>query len=355
MNTRKILFTLSVISVGVFTACRDESLYPLPYNDRETGAYLRLVRQTSNVIDVNNLAGSGLDAVFEFVDASDAENLQDVQFFARNRRGGVQGAEVLVTTVDASAFQPVPEPTYSVYKRANVRITAPQTSTALGLGSFLAGDVVTYRSVIRLKDGRTFTNTNASSDLIGGQFYSSSFVYTLTAVALTAGSWVGTYSLTQNAIWSPNHSAELHALAYPANLNTVLFPNQTVTLSIPANGLSTERQFQVSYRGQNVTMRINLENGTVFVPLQNTGVDCTAEREIYWVTPTGGSFPGTASLPAGLPQASTPNRGTYTTSQTGLVAGQVMTLGVDDDADEYGRRNGYCTWTRRVRLTLTKL
>ncbi len=356
MNTRKILTTVSLLTAVVFSACRDESLYPLPYNDRETGAYMRLVRQTSNVLDINNPGASGLEAVFEFVDDSNGENLQDFQIFGRFRRAGVLSAEVLVTTVDGTAFQTVPEPTYSEYKRATVRVTGTQTASAFGLAGFVAGDVITYRGVIRLRDGRTFTNTNAGIDLIGGQFYSSSFVYTLTAAALTTGSWVGTYRLTQNAIWSPNHGAELHSLAFPASLNQRLFPDQDVTLSIPSNGLSTERQFQVSYRGQTVAMRINLESGTVFVPLQNSTVDCTSEREIYWVTPTTGSFaPGTFVLPAGLPQATTPNRGTYSTAINGLTAGNVLTIGVDDDADEYGRRNGYCTWTRRVRLTLTKL
>jgi hypothetical protein len=374
---RYSLFTallLTVVGIG----CRDKDLYPLPYDDREVGAYMRLYSQTSNVIDLNDLANSGLDAIFEAVDANGGNNLQEFRILVSHRRGAALSGEVPVKTIPGSAFSKAIEPTFSEYTRAKVRVSASEALTALAgatgfPGSFLNGDQVIYRGIMVLKDGREFTSTNTTPNITGGQFYSASFVYTLTVRnQTTSSSWLGQYTLTQNAIWSLNHSAALHATPqFPAYLNQRLFPNQTVTLSIPAGGLSTERQFTVNYRGQNVTLRFNLEPaptgasataGTVFVPLQNSTVDCSTEREIYWTMPTAGNFTITQPaepapplvFPAGLPQATTANQGTYNTSQTGLVAGNALTIGLDDDADEYGRRNGYCTWTRRVRLTLTR-
>lgn len=102
--------------------------------------------------------------------------------------------------------------------------------------------------------------------------------------------------------------------------------------------------------------------GTVFVPLQNTGQSCTSTRQFYWVTPATGSFIGTylvnqrfpASAANSLPIYETPNRGMFIVAQTGTVAGEVMTIGIDDDVDEYGRRYGYCTWYRRTTLVLTR-
>ena len=92
------------------------------------------------------------------------------------------------------------------------------------------------------------------------------------------------------------------------------------------------------------------------MPLQNSGADCTSEREIYWTTPAGGNFTASsATLVAPLPTGTTANRGAYSTAIAGTTAGNTFTIGVDDDADEYGRRNGYCTWTRRVKLLLTKI
>ncbi|NJN43123.1 MAG: hypothetical protein HC811_13750 [Flammeovirgaceae bacterium] len=204
---------------------------------------------------------------------------------------------------------------------------------------------------------RKNAEANLTPNVTGGQFFNSPGIYTIVARAQLAGSWVGTYDLTQVSLWSFQHSAELHSLAFPPELNRLLFPNQQVTLSVPAGGLSTEREFTVNYRGTNTTMRINLENGAVFVPLQNTGQSpCNASRQIFWTYPTNGSFnPGSFTLPAGLPQATTSNRGSYSTASMGTTAGNVMTIGVDDDADEYGLRNGYCSWTLRVRLQLTKI
>ncbi len=384
MNFKKYNWLIILFFLGVGVSCRDESLYPLPYNDRVVGAYLRMYSITSNVFDLNDLANSGFDVIYEAVDEAGGTNLQGIEFYVSMRRGtGVTG-EALIKTVSGTEFAKVPEPTYSDYTRAKIRITATETQAALasisaappatwpsgsaGLvypGTLVAADQIIYRWQIVLKDGRKFSVTNPqrtnvaennnTANITTGQFYSAPSTYTVVVRSLQVGAWTGAYTLTQNAIWSPNHSAALHETSYPASLNEVLFPTQTVTLAIPSGGLSTEREFTVTgYRGQTITMRINLENGAVFVPLQNTGIDCTTEREIYLVTPVAGTFAGNTNLAAGLPQATVQNRGSYTTTQDGLTAGQSLTIGIDDDADEYGRRNGYCSWTRRVRVTLTR-
>lgn len=385
MNFKKYTWLMALFIMGLGVACRDESLYPLPYNDRVAGAYLRMYSITTNVFDFNNLASSGFDVTYEIVDEANGDNLQEVEFYVSMRRGtGVTG-EALIKTIPGSDFAAVPEPTYSEYKRARIRLTATETLAALagitaappptwpsgsaGLvypGSVAVADQIIYRWQIVLKDGRKFSvlnpqrtnvaESNNTPNITTGQFYNAPSTYTVSVRSLQAGAWTGSYTLDQTEIWSPAHSAALHSSSYPPSLNQVLFPSQTVTLAIPANGLSTEREFTVTgYRGTNITLRINLENGTVFVPLQNTGVDCTSEREIYLTTPVAGSFAGNTTLAPGLPQATVQNRGSYNTAQDGLTAGQIMTIGLDDDADEYGRRNGYCTWTRRVKLRLTRI
>lgn len=362
MNKRYLL--LSILSLVVLVmSCRDESTYPLPYNDRETGAYMRVYSLSSNIIDLNDLSNSGLDGIFEIVDEEFGDLLQEFEILVSYRRGITTSSEVSVLTVPGSEFTEVPEPTYSEYKRKSIRIAAQTAITALQgaatnplVGNPIAGDVFNFRGIVKLKNGKVFTNTNTNINILSGQYFNSTFIYPLTVRSVLANSWLGSHSLTQVSIWSPNHSAALHATAFPSYLNEVLFPNQNVTLEKVSGGLSSERQFSVNYRGETVTFKINLENGSVYVPLQNTGIDCTPEREIYWCWPTSGSFsvPAGTVMPIGTPQATTANRGTYNTAQ-GLAAGNIMTIGLDDDADEYGRRNGYCTWTRRISLRLTKL
>lgn len=396
MRNYKFIFSLLILSMVVVMSCRDESLYPLPYADKEFAGYLRIIHIRSNILDANNLAASAFEYTLEAVDEKNGDNLDEIEIYVSHRRGTGLTDEVLLTTVSGSVFSAVPQPTISIFKRATITLTATQIQAALatlntdpdgacatcspvgGLvaypgGALLANDQVIVRWIMKLKDGKKFSvlnpqaavnpafaktaEANTTPNITGGQFYSSPFIYTVFVRTLPAVSWVGTYSLTQTSIWSPNHTWNQHA-EYPASLNNVLFPNQTVTLATVPGGLSTERQFTVNYRGQNVTMRINMENGTVYVPLQNTGINCATNKALFWTWPPAGNFTvGSigAVLQAGLPQATTANRGTYTAASDGLTVGNTFTIGLDDDADEYGLRNGYCTWTRRVRLTLVKL
>lgn len=432
MNYKKYTAIFALVMLGI-ASCTDESLFPLPYNDREVAAYLRMYKVTSTSLDFTDISTTGgantaFETVFEAVDEAKGANLSKVDFFVSLRRGTTATDEVLVKSVAGSAFTAVPEPTYSEYRRSTVKITAQEAVTALatltsvpasfpsGLtpiaypGSIASGDVFVFRWVMTMNNGKQFSTlnvqgtstdvNNVTANIATGQFYSSPFIFSMTARTYTAGrTYFGDYTLTQRAIWSPAHNVFLHSAAFPAYLNQVLFPNQTVTLKdnvdIPTLQ-STEREFTVNYKGGNVTMRINMEpiapgftgaNGTatinntlvpygfpatttngnlgsVFIPIQSTKVQCSTGRELYWVTPTTGLFgnaPSTSNptasnfLGPGMPQNLHPNRGVYRTDQTGIVAGQVFSISVDDDCDEYGRRNGYCSWTRRVYLTLTKI
>lgn len=427
-------------------SCVDESLFPLPYNDRGTGSYLRVYKIVSNVWDLDDLANSGFEAIYESVDKAYGADLTSIEFYATHRSGatGRITDEVLVKTLDASSFAPVPEPTYSEYLRSTpIRITANETLAALATlttdpdgttcsgifpdvctmvafpGTLAVGDRIIFRIKIYDNQGRAFTvanpqttvtpalgnpnEANITPNLTGGQFYNSPMIYTnLVQRVTTTGNpnaYTGTYRMTQVAIWQPDHSPAQHESFPQSWLNQIVFgasaadPNQTVTLEKVPNGLPSQRQFTCTYRGQTITMMINLEQavinqtgagisgaaltsvtnpagptglgfpagttntnlGTVYVPLSNSGVDCTSEREFYMVTPLGGTFAGVNTLPAGLPRFTIPNRGFYRTDRDGLTPGDVFSISVDDDCDEYGRRNGYCNWYTRVYLTMTKL
>jgi hypothetical protein len=393
MKPNKITIYLLIILVGVSFSCRDESLYPLPYGSQDVSGIMRLYRLSSAVFDSNDIAAGGtntaFEGVFEAMDENGGNDVQELEFYVSHRRAAGLTGEVLIKAVAGSDFQPVPQPTISEYKRLTIRVTFAETLAALQTiasdpdgsgplvafpGNVVAADNLIYRWVLVMKDGRRFSvsnpqnnnplENNVTVNISTQPFYSAPYTVTIPVRPLLAGSWVGTYNFTQNAIWSPAHGWDFHA-NYPDRLKTILFPDQQVALTTVPGGLSTERQFQVSYRGQTVTMRINLEvpagtstAGNVFIPIQSTTLDCTGTRKFYWGMPPTGNFTrpttSTINLALPLPTATTANRGSFNSSQTGLVVGQQMTIGLDDDADEYGLRNGYCDWTRRVRLTLTK-
>jgi hypothetical protein len=453
MNLRKYIIGTALTAGVVMMACRDESLYPLPYDDRTTAHYLRIYRSTTNVFELNDLANSAVEFVFESVDAQKGALLQEVEFYATHRSGSTAAItdEVLVTTIPASAmnFNFVPEPTYSEYLRsAPVRITASQIDAALDAlttdpdgipgvdcsniypdvcpavaypGSLALGDQIILRWKTRLTDGRTYTVPNVqsvvsprlgnqeeanmlSSGFISGQFYNAPYQFTVTVRQMTnpynADAYTGDYRMIQMAVWSPSHNLELHQTIPTYMVRPFTFGSsptdstQTVTLSKVTGGLPTERLVEnVRYRGQTISFKVNFEGGgpaspaptgaalatltdpfsnlsgtsgmgmvipagglgTVWVPLFNSGVDCTSEREFYLTTPLNGTFGGTTALRFGLPRRTYPNRGFYPIGSHGLTPGNVFTIAVDDDVDEYGRRNGYCTWYRRIYLRLEKL
>lgn len=440
MNYKKYGFIVAFIAAGISISCSvDESKFPLPYNDKTVGAYARLYKVSSNILDGTNQASSAFEAIFEPVDEANGDNTESIEFYVSHRRGGLSD-EVFVKSVSVAGFTAVPAPTISVYKRGVIRVTLPEMLTALealvpvgdpdgagpiagaspvsGLqaypiplaGSANVGDQFVLRWVQVLKDGRRFTvlnpqtavnrafgnptEENGTPNITTGQFYSSPFVFTMTVRAgLPATSWVGDYNLQQRTNWSPSHSTALHATHYPENMNQLNFPNQVVTLALVPGGLPSQRQFTCTYRGATVTAVINLEPsspgandaavanlvsqygmagavggtstnlGSVIIPVMGTGVQCTSERLYYWTTPATGTFAGSPAVNArfaptalpGLPAFDVPNRGAYRTDITGVLPGQVMTINIDDDADEYGRRYGYCSFFRRVLVTLTKI
>jgi hypothetical protein len=257
---KKILYSTLLLMLFIVMSCRDESLYPLPYDSRTSGAYLRMYSIKSNVFDLNDLNNSGFEVVWESVDENGGKNLQEIQFWVSHRRGLGLTDEVLVKTVSASEFTEVPQPTISEYVRSTIRITANEVLTALntitadpdgtgGLvgfpGNLIAADQIIFRWVQVLKDGRTFSvlnpqaavnsskaktgEANMTPNITGGAFYNAPYTYTVVVRSLLANSWLGDFSLTQTAIWSREHSAELHSLAFPARLNIKYFPDQTVT------------------------------------------------------------------------------------------------------------------------------
>jgi hypothetical protein len=461
----------AVMAVAVAVSCSpDPSLYPLPYDDRATGSYLRAYRISSNVWDLNDTLNSAFTVVYESVDKNFGADLSEIRVFATHRSGatGFITDEILVKTFNAAAiaanFAKVSEPTYSDYLRSTpLSVTYNETMAALrtlkgvdpdgvngvdpqctgifpktcpavpfpyalpGASELQNNDRIIFRVAIVDNQGRLFTvanpqNTiapylgnpteaNITPNLTGGLFYASPMLFTMTVVRTTttgnANAYGGAgvpmnYRMTQVARWQPDHSAAQHQAFPQAWIDQFIFgssptdSSQTVILNSVTNGLPTERTFTCTYRGQTISMVINLENtatglsaaaittlntaintpgqpastpfglgfpagtstanlGTVFVPLANTTVDCTSNREFYHVTPLGGAFAGNNTLPWGLPRATVPNRGAYRNDRDGSVIGDRFLIAVDDDADEYGRRNGYCNWYTRVLLVMERI
>ncbi|MBN8652080.1 MAG: hypothetical protein J0L67_11665 [Cytophagales bacterium] len=466
-NFRQYLVIGFLTVAALFTACEpNEDAYPLPYDNRDTGSFLRVISITSFSWDITDLANSGFEAVYESVDKNGGADLDRVEWYATYRSAGGQITdEVLVKTLTAQqmSLAEVSAPSGSEYLRSGpIRITAQETLDALNTlttdpdgtgctgifpdicpavafpGALNLGDRVVFRIKVYDKQGRAFTvnnpqvaaapklgnpnEANITANLTGGIFYSSPMIYTMFMQRPTdsgnADAYTGTYRMSQVARWAPDFATSTNNLQIlrtvpQAWMRSFVFgasatdSSQVVTLEKIPGGLPSERRFTCRYRGQTITMIINLERqvfgltgaglsaagvatvnalpnpapptigglgfpagttntnlGSVFVKLASTGVQCTSERIFYHMTGaqfnstvagTPGEFSGDAAMPLGVPRRVWPNRGYYRIDRDGLTPGDVFSLAVDDDVDEYGRRNGYCNWYTRVYLSFTKL
>lgn len=184
---RYISIIFGVLAFAVACSPNEES-YPLPYDDRETGSYLRVISISSFVWDLNDLANSGFEGVYESVDRNFGADFERVEFYATYRSaGGAITNEVLVKTLSFSdmGFANVPAPSGSKYLRsAPIRITANETLAALNTltvdpdgttctgifpdicpavafpGTIGLGDRIVYRVKVYDIEGRAFTVNN---------------------------------------------------------------------------------------------------------------------------------------------------------------------------------------------------
>src|SRR5687767_13724310 len=134
-NIKKYWVVSMLVVIGIAMSCQpDESLYPLPYDDRGTGSYLRVYQIVSNVWDLDDLANSGFEAIYESVDKNGGADLTSAEFYATHRSGatGLITNEVMVKTIVVSSFVAVSVPTYSEYIRSSpIRITVNESIAAL--------------------------------------------------------------------------------------------------------------------------------------------------------------------------------------------------------------------------------
>lgn len=200
---KHILFLL--ISVGLFQSCDDgDKTVDYVFDNITRGATLRtmnIINGTVNIFDVDN---SVFEVELEYRDHEEGALLDSYDVytsFRDNTDDGVDNSkpEVFLKTVTRDQMPVNPE---FGFPRGVLQITATESLAALGLSpdQLNGGDQVVYRLVLKLTDGREFTN-DASGQVTGGSFYSSPFAYNASVVCLfdEPDFFSGTYLLQQVA------------------------------------------------------------------------------------------------------------------------------------------------------------
>lgn len=191
---KKIIYSFGVILALSIASCTDFVDPAIPYNNFETGAYLRTLASTPN-INFFAIPSAQFSVTVEAVDIQDGKLVRDVDVFAARRRGPAVTAEVKIGNIPASEFKPhttiIPDvhpASGSKYPAATFTIGIPAVLQALGLtqADINGGDFIEFRLLLNTTDGRTFTNSNLSPDISGGLYYRSPFFYRIPVVCPSA-------------------------------------------------------------------------------------------------------------------------------------------------------------------------
>lgn len=314
---KKIFFKSTLFSlVFLLFACSDtEKTIDQVFDDTTNGGILRTLE--SNLDLPIGLPDTGVELLLEVQDAEDGDLSDFIEVYASFNHvtgGGANNRdELLLKTVPNSEW---------IYgerlPRALVTASLPELQTALDLGDddFTGGDRFVIRVELVFKDGRRWSDYNASATVLGNQFFNSPFVYNANVTCVVPeGSFTGSYTVTQ---------AGAGVLDFPVwEVGTVV--------TMVAEGGPTRRSFDIVHIpsagvGQPATtFAFDLVCGSVnILPNQNTGLQCTT-----------GLFYGPA--PSG-------NTGTYNAGDDSVIT-FVFTDNSESDCDEA---------PRNITATLTK-
>lgn len=196
---KNITYCVLAMGMTLLHSCSsDESTANNVLANTTRGAILRTIKvnqATFNFFDTT----SKWSVNIEEQDAGNGALLSEVRVYVKHTKNGVTSAEKLVKSYPASAFPKGP----NNLPAGEVSATLAETLAKLGLttGGYTASDKFTMRLELVLTDGRTFTNTNSSSTVVGGVYFSSAFVYSVQFFCplANAAAFNGNYKITADA------------------------------------------------------------------------------------------------------------------------------------------------------------
>lgn len=201
MTKLKISIILGAFLLMV-TSCADEDLAPIvTFDQATTGAYPRLLDNTSTTVNLFDIDGSQFDYTVEFVDIEQgnqvAEYVLEMTFEDNNPDNGDDSAGPLEFrrftqddfTTNANGFREI-----SVSISANDAIAAAGTSA----DALEPGDAFVFVGRLILTDGREFADVNSAPQITGSAFRGF-FDFTMTASC--PSDLTGSYEYTTTDIW----------------------------------------------------------------------------------------------------------------------------------------------------------
>ena len=203
MKKNILTYSFALLGLLLLNSCKEsDKVIDEVFDNVTRGATLRTMNLINGTVNVFDLANSTFEVELEYRDNEQGAlfSSYDVYVsFIDNTDDGVDNSkpEVFLQNVPSSELPINPE--YG-FPRGVLQLPANESLAALGLSEdqLNGGDVFFYRLVLKLTDGREFTN-NASGNVTGGSFFSSPFAYAAPVVCLfdEPDFFSGTYLLQQ--------------------------------------------------------------------------------------------------------------------------------------------------------------
>ncbi len=183
-------YILGIVLLSIVSACTDFVEPAIPYNNFETGTYLRTIT-APKPIDFFQLDTEKFSVEVEAHALNNENNVKEVELFVKHRRGNKLTPEVKLLTVPGTSFAVT---SGAVRPRATISTNMTQVLSALGFtkASIDGGDFFEFRLVLTTNDGKVFSNNNLSADVSGGAYYASPFLYRVAVVC--PSNLAGTYA-----------------------------------------------------------------------------------------------------------------------------------------------------------------
>lgn len=192
------LLSVFILAASLFSCTEgDNTVDFVLQNTKYGGGSLRNVAVTSPNITLGDPAAK-FSVQLEVQDIENGKGTSSIEIYVSfkdnsTKNGNNPKSEVLLRTVSSTDF--VAGARELLNANIVVTITELKTKLALTNAQFTGGDQFTIRLVQVLKDGRRFTNTNASANITGGAYFSSPFLYNANVVCIINAAIPGVYSV----------------------------------------------------------------------------------------------------------------------------------------------------------------
>ncbi|WP_234735945.1 hypothetical protein [Tellurirhabdus bombi] len=174
-----------------FASCETQMIDKIDVFKLETGAYMRTVAPwpltAANGITykIATLPAAQVAMTIEAVDPQQGAMLAsyDLQVrFVDNTPANGNSAKAYVDLRSIPAASFTKDASVSMYPRTQLVLTAAELMTKLGLKAtdVAANDSFEVHAIMRLTDGRSFTDANSGSEIKGGAYFKSPFFYRIT-------------------------------------------------------------------------------------------------------------------------------------------------------------------------------